>query len=235
MSKICKRCGASFEDDTMFCTNCGSNEFVSNDVQQNYYAAPKAKKGNKKLFGIIGAVVAVALVVVLAVVLFGGKPYQNVLDIIADARLGDYSDYKDLAPEAYWEWYEDKYDVSIDDKLEEAQENAEDDLEDLKEKYGDDFDVSIEVLREEEIEEKVLSKMADYIEETYDIDADTVEAAYDLTMKYTQEGSEYISISTDKDAVIKIDGEWYPISYNETTIEKDGKTVKGYRVSFIVG
>lgn len=234
MSKICKRCGASFDDDTMFCTNCGSNEFVSNDAQQNYYAAPKAKKCcNKKLIGIIGAAVAVVLVVVLAISLFGGKPYQSVLDTIIDGRLGDYSDYKDLAPEAYWEWYEDKYDVSIDDKLEEAQENAEDDLEDLKEKYGDDFDVSIEVLREEEIEEKVLSKMADYIEKKYDIDADSVEAAYDLTMKFTQEGSEYISITTDKAAVMKVDGEWYPISYNETTIEEDGKTVKTYSVRFI--
>ena len=74
MSKVCRQCGAAFDDETRFCTNCGSNDLVSNAHQQNYYAQPTvAKKGNAKLFGIIGVAAAAVVVVILLIVLLGKK------------------------------------------------------------------------------------------------------------------------------------------------------------------
>jgi len=99
MSKICKNCNAVIEDDSKFCIQCGSNEFIVNEAPQQYYV-PAPKKKSNKLFAIIGGAVIVALVLVLLLVFVGGKPYQGAVDIMFEARYeGDTDDIDELVPE----------------------------------------------------------------------------------------------------------------------------------------
>ena len=221
MSIICKNCNAVLDDDSKFCTQCGSTELVINE-------APK--KSNKKLFAIIGGAVAVVLVAVLLLVFVGGKSYQSVLDDYAELLSGNVEKIEELekfAPIAIWDFYEKEEGESIDEIKAELKEDIKEDFPDVKERFGADYKCSLEVLREEEVSENDLYRIADYVEETYELDGDLVEKAYNITVKQTREGSEYISVSSGELAVLKVDGEWYLVALRENN---DGQ----YQVKFFV-
>ncbi len=210
MSKVCRQCGAAFEDDTRFCTNCGSNDLVSNGApQQNYYAQPVAKKANKKLFGIIGIAAAAVVVVILLIVLLGGKSYQSAIDNWFAANYeGDVEVAEDLAPEKVF----DKKDIDIDDLQDSIEKSWKSNNKSLKKEYGSDYEVSYKVLMDKELEEDDLEDVAEYIEDTYKIDAEEVTAAYEVIIEMTIEGEDAIYVSSKNIDVIKIDGTWYPVN-----------------------
>ncbi len=74
---FCSKCGFQFDDSLTACPNCGAAVDGAPAVQQEVYPAQDtfvpAKSGNKsKLFLLIGGIAALALVLVLVFVLFGG-------------------------------------------------------------------------------------------------------------------------------------------------------------------
>ncbi|MBR6548461.1 MAG: hypothetical protein IKT68_02860 [Clostridia bacterium] len=74
---FCSKCGFQFDDSLTACPNCGAAVDGAPAVQQEAYPAQDtfvpAKSGNKsKLFLLIGGIAALALVLVLVFVLFGG-------------------------------------------------------------------------------------------------------------------------------------------------------------------
>jgi hypothetical protein len=122
MAKFCGNCGAAMADDAAVCGNCGT-AFVEEAAP-----AAKVKVGNfsldKKFLPAIGAAaVALILVVVLLISLIFGGGYKKAIDnYLAVNFEGKVSKIDDLAPKAYWEWYEDENDESIKDIKEEFEE-----------------------------------------------------------------------------------------------------------------
>jgi len=210
MSKICKNCNAVIEDDSKFCIQCGSNEFIVNEAPQQYYV-PAPKKKSNKLFAIIGGAVIVALVLVLLLVFVGGKPYQGAVDIMFEARYeGDTDDIDELVPEFVLE----KKGMDIESLREKIEENWQSNESYLETRYGDDYEITMEILMEKELSERNLRKAAIYLETEYGIERDEVTEAYNVIYSITIEGSEDIYVVSNEIDVIKIDGDWYPVEFS---------------------
>ena len=93
---FCKNCGAQLADDALFCEECGTkSNNVANEEEVNTpkeettaapeettvipeeTAAPAPKKSKKGLFAVIGAVVIVAVAVIIALSMAGGTLQSN--------------------------------------------------------------------------------------------------------------------------------------------------------------
>lgn len=253
MSKICSNCGSEMPETSAFCTQCGAsnateaapetkaaapaaeilekgkaaaadlaNRVKSIDVNE---VAKKAKANPKKL--IVPAVAAVAVIVLLIVLLGGGAAYTKAIDTMIDVVFeGKIDKFKDLAPAAYWEYVEDEYDLDMDDITETLEEGLEYVMENLEDQYGEKIKVSYEVKKEKELSEKKLEKIAEALEDTYDIDAKSVTAVYELKVEMAISGEDDDDEDDAEMTVAKIGGKWYLISYYEYDSE--------YYVDFMV-
>ncbi|MBQ3084499.1 MAG: zinc-ribbon domain-containing protein [Clostridia bacterium] len=184
------------------------------------YAAPAPKDNKKLMIGIIAAVAAIAVIVVLVILLFGGGRggYLGAIDTSIDVDLGDFDAIADLAPEEYWAWVEDEYDMSVDEIIERCDE-----------RYGDsvsEISVSVSFSEEEceELDSDEVEGIAEALEAEYDIKASNVSAVYDVKGEYTASWNGYEDSDTQTYSVVEIDGDFYVFSY----YEDDGS----YSVSF---
>lgn len=164
MSKFCSNCGATLEDNVMFCSTCGTKQeapVAPVAPAAPVYAAPvyeapaapvyeapaapvyeapaaPAKKSKKGLaIGlVVGAVVLIAAAV-LVYFLFFSNPYKAAFDARVDVEtLGNFDAYETLVPEGYWDYLEDEYYVSRDKKVD--REDVIDAAEESWEKYSED-------------------------------------------------------------------------------------------------
>lgn len=223
MSKFCTTCGAALDDNATFCVSCGAQQAAPAAPAAPVYAAPAApeapapaKKSNKGLItGLIIAGVVVALVLVFFL-FFGSKP-TDPLDIAIDVTYnGNFNRAKDMAPQEYWDWYEDEYDKSFDDLMEEAEEEFDDMKDSLEDVYGENIKISYEVTKEKDLSEKKVEKIAEALEERYDIDASKVSEAKEIKYDITIAGDEDEETNEDLEmTVIKYNGKWYRIRYYE--------------------
>lgn len=139
----CTNCGKELEDGVLFCDACGTKilqeapqaevpveetTYVEQEFAPEEPVAP-APKSKKKLFAILAGVLAVAAIVVIAILLFGGKgnttlPTLYVKDKdmfvagkgdpwqVTDDLTKTYVDYAVLAPDGKTLFYADKLDGS---------------------------------------------------------------------------------------------------------------------------
>lgn len=228
MSKFCTNCGAALDDNAAFCVTCGAAQAtpeapVYAEPAAPAYAepaAPAAKKPNKGL--IIGLIAgAVVLAVVLAFFIFGGSkptdPLDTYIDIIYN---GKFDKMKDMAPQEYWDWYEDEYDQTIDDIIEEAEDEYDDMMDSMEDKYGKNIKITYEVTKEKDLSEKKLEKIAEALEDKYDIDASKVSEGKEIKYDVTITGDEDDDTNDDLEmTVIKYNGKWYKINYYEYSDE----------------
>ncbi len=225
MAKFCANCGTALEEKEVFCPICGTKR--APDGAANPQTPPSAvhvaeTQKSSKLPFILGmiAVVAVALSVVL--VLFKGIGYNKALNTFFDVINGDFSNIEDMAPPEVWEYVEDKNDDfdmdEMDGYIEEAEEKYEDLLENLEDKYGEGIEISYEVTGEEEISRKDLKKIANKLEDKYDIDKDDVTKGYALEIEVAIEGDDDSDDSDFEVAAIKIDGSWYLIRSSGSSV-----------------
>ncbi len=223
MSKTCAKCGTSFEDDARFCTNCGSNEFISKaETQQQYYTpqgnqdfytpvAPEKKSKKRAAKVTIGVILIIALVATLLIVFLGRKPYQSAINNIEDIIAGEFEAVEKLAPEKCWDKFKDTHNITAEDLSDELAD-AWDDIEKLIDTvYGSDFRISTKILMDEEIEGRDLKNIKEVLEVNYDIDADEVGDGYFTKIQITIEGSEDIDTISLPISFIEISGEWYPM------------------------
>lgn len=222
MSKTCAKCGMSFEDDARFCTNCGSNEFISKaETQQQYYTpqgnqdfytpvAPEKKSKKRAAKVTIGVILIIALVATLLIVFLSRKPYQSAINNIEDILSGEFETIEKLAPEKCWEKFEDTYNATAEDVADEVADIWDNIEKTIGTVYGSDFRISMEILKEEEIEDRDLKKIKRVLEVNYDIDADDIGDAYFTKLRVTIEGSENIDTISLPISFIEIEGEWYP-------------------------
>lgn len=186
-------------------------------------------KTNPKMWIAPGAIAVgiIALIVVVIVLLAGGK-YTTALDnYIAVNCYGKADKIEFLAPKEYWDYYEEQNDKSLADLKEQFEDNWDDMQDMMEDEYGKNIKVSYKVVDEDKISDRKMKKIADALEDTYDIDANSVKEGYNIDVEMTIKGSEDDDETETTFNVIKIGGRWYLISYYESGDE--------YHVSFKIG
>lgn len=254
MSKFCQNCGKELDEAMNFCDGCGAPQQAA--PQPAPVAAepeaPKASfdlnkiidevktfanglvnrcKADKKfMYTCIGvAAAAVAVLVLLLCLVFGaGGSYTAPIDTLIDVSFeGKFKKLKDLAPEEYWDWYEDKYDADIDDMIEEAEDNFDDMMDYYEEQFGGNIKVSYKIEDKKELSDRKLEGIAEALADKYDINEDKVTAGYELDVEMTIEGSDDEDEDDSEITVIKYNGKWYAVSWYKSGGE--------YSASFLTG
>ena len=229
MSKFCTNCGAQLEDDVVFCTNCGAKneeqEAPAEQIeQQEVVTAEEApakknfiekalewvKANTLKTMIIAGAAI---VVLVLAIILLGGKPYQSAVNNYQAVLNGKASKVEKMAPKEYWEYMEDEYeDFDMDDIVENFEESYETSLEYWEEEYGDNVRIKIKVVDEKKLKDKKVKDLADTLNEKYGIKKKSVKQAYELELEMTIKGSDDEDESERELYAVKIGSKWYLVS-----------------------
>ena len=176
-----------------------------------------AKKDPKKmLVPAIAALAVIALVIVLILSL-GGQPYTKAVDTMFDAMFrGKVDKIEKMAPPEYWEYAEDHYDLDLEDVIDDMSDALEDTLEDFEDEYGNNLRFSYEVQKEEQLSERKRKKLAEALEDKYDVDADEVKDAYALKLKMTIKGSEDDDTEKVEMTAVKIGKTWYLVTANDS-------------------
>lgn len=184
-----------------------------------------AKQNPKKL--ILPVVILVALIAALVVfVILPNTNYKQCIDdTLAVLFEGETGKLGDLAPDAFWDYYEERYEMSLKDLKNQLKDYREEMDEEFAEDYGKNWKVSYKVLEEEEMKSRKLGKLADALEEQFDIDAKDVTKGYEVEIELTIKGSEDKDSNEMSIACLQIDGKWYACTY----YEYDGE----YNVNFM--
>lgn len=222
MSKYCQNCGSVMNDDQVVCAVCGTQNEVD----------PAAAKGFDKsklpvLIGVgVGAVAVIVVLVILLTSIFGGggwkAAYNNYIDVTIK---GKFDKVEKLAPKEYWEFVEDEQDKDIDDIKDTLEENYDDTMDMLEEEYGDNISVSFKAEKEKKLKDKKVEKIAEALEEAYDIDEKSVTEVIEVKGEMTIKGSDDDDDEDAEFTFAKIGGTWYMINYYEYNDE--------YHVSFL--
>jgi len=224
MSKICMNCGNQMDDATMFCVNCGTPvptpaPAPAAPVKQKKAAKvdvgglTKDIKSNPKKLAILGGI-AVALIVVIIIAVSLIKPYvgwQSALTNYFDLGEGKAAAVTKNIPKEAYDWIEDKYDLEKKDITSDKKDYAEDISKDAKDRYGDNFKVTFKGEKTKKFKKQMLENLADGIENSYDIDAKKVKAAYKADIKVDISGKEGFAWYEDTVTVVKIGGSWYVV------------------------
>lgn len=209
MSKFCMQCGAQIDDDNAtVCPSCGASQDSAPDSGSvNPVMAEDSTSGSKKMFPVLIAAAAVALVILILIfkALFGGS-YKDPIDNLCKAMetgKGKYL-YKSM-PEFM---IEDEYDdMKKSEIIDELDKSGEDLLDDLEDEYGDDIKVSYKIKDKEKIDKDDLKDMEDDIEDYYDAKV-KVQKGYEVTLRLKIKGDDDDDSEKMTFNVYKIDGKW---------------------------
>lgn len=229
MSKFCNNCGSIMDDDVMFCPTCGAAnapaaeapaaEVPAENPVDTYAEIPAEESAtpadNKKnLITLLAGVAAVAVVVILAILLFGSS-YKDAVNNLEGVLNGKANKIESLAPKAYWTYLEEEEEVELKELKKDFKENYEDAKEELEEEYGKNAKFNIKITDKKKLSKKKVGKIAEAIEDSYDIDEKKVKAAYELEVEMTIKGREDEEEQEMELVSVKIGGKWYPVMVME--------------------
>ena len=141
--------------------------------------------------------------------------YEDAVEIYQKAMSGDFKQIKKMIPEEVWELYEEETGESIDDLIEEMEDSYADYKEELKEEFGSDFKVTVSVAEAEQCDEDMLDKIAEAINEEYEIKKSNITDAYEVTLTLKIKGSEDTETEEEEAYIVQISNDWYIVSYYE--------------------
>ncbi|WP_180994711.1 zinc ribbon domain-containing protein [Clostridium sp. chh4-2] len=178
---FCPNCGTELPDDSVFCGTCGQRvDEEAGGVQQPsgyvnqpvYEAEPAPVQNNKKNVKLIGGLAAGALalivIVVIAMKVFGGGSYTKPLNQVCkllnnrDTKIEKYVDA--VCPKFMVNAYNNGVSLmsdidGFDEAMDEAKDELSDGFDDLKEMYGKDFKVKYEILDKDKMSKSDLKKV----------------------------------------------------------------------------
>ena len=216
MSKFCNNCGSMLEDDAVFCTNCGtqSEPAVEETPAEDFVESPadavaEVPADNKKTLitlAIAGAALVAAIILLIAA--FSSTPKKAMANL-EKAMNGKVSAVSSLAPKAYWKYLKDEEDVTKADVKDELKDGYEELLEVLEEELGKNVKIRLEITDKDKLSKKKRNKLADEIEENYDIKSRKIKAAYELEVEINIKGKEDDYEEKETMYAVKIAGKWY--------------------------
>lgn len=157
---------------------------------------------------------ALALLMVLGLAACGGggggrkaSSYEAAIDAYFNYHTGKATkkSIENMAPAEYWENGEE----SVDEIWDEYEGRFEDYMEELEDYYGKNVKHSYKIKGKEKVSKSELEEFAEYLEEAYDIDPDSVTQGYDVEMEVTIKGSEEKDVNEVTVSVVKIGDAWY--------------------------
>lgn len=161
-------------------------------------------------------VVAITVIIILCVVLFGGAYKKPIDKVIKAYTTGEGKYYVetlyDLQQEAQEETFVDKskkYDTLeeyYDERMEQYNEQ-------MTDRYGDGFKIKYKITKKKEASEKQLKSLRNALKEVYDEKVD-VSAMYTLTLEVTWKGPDDEDEDDRVVTVAKINGTWTLYSGN---------------------
>ena len=205
---FCGKCGAKNDDNAEFCTSCGAklNKYVPGAEK----TVPVTYKSDKKRRGgMIAALIAVAAVILLGVVMFGGRSYKATIKKYADASFdADAKAIFDLIPEKVVDYEMEQEEADSDDLrdvIDEANGMLQDQLDSIDSYLGEGSKGSYKILDAENIRGDDL----DDIKDAYKDAGVRVSAAKRVEIELTvkKDGKEN-SNSLDV-PLIKVGRSWY--------------------------
>ena len=176
----------------------------------------RCKADKKFLLICCGIAAAVLLVIILAICLLAKPGYTAPIDTyISVMTKGKAKKIESLAPKAYWEWYEEENDEDVKDVIEDFEDEWEDYIEEMEDEYGDRIRITYEIDRVKDLSDKKLEKIAEALDDKYDIPEKSVKAGKVLKGEMTIEGSDDDDDEDMEVTVIKIGSKWYWVNYYE--------------------
>lgn len=222
MSKICKNCGNPIPDEAVICTNCGA---AVEQPQQTGGGTQKLTdmgntfveklKTDRKVLGIsIGvAVLAIAAVVVLWVIVGPGGYNKAVKSYIDFSILGKTELAEELMPKSVWDYLEDEEILDMGDFIDAYDEQYEEYvLPALEEEFGENIRVKYKVTDEDELSERKMEDLRDYLKDQYDVSRRDVKKAYEVEIEATVIGDKDEDTDSMDCVVVNIAGKWYVLS-----------------------
>lgn len=197
---FCENCGTKNDNNVEFCANCGAKLSKRTDAK---------KLGKNRKVGIIGVAVATVIVVLLCVILFGGRSYKATIEQYVDAQFDANAEaIFDLMPQKMidYELEEDGYDpddlASLIDKLNEQLQNQ---LDYIDSYLSEGWEITYEILDAEDVKGEDL----DDIKNAYEKADVKVSAAKRVELELTLTAEETESSNSMDISLIKVGRSWY--------------------------
>ncbi len=217
---FCGKCGTQNQDNAAFCKECGAqlsqtkapanaNARIPLQVKprpQRKHVAPKGKYRQDKKMGIIAAAV---IVLIAAIVLFGGRSYKSTVNKYVKAQFNvDAAAIIRLIPDDVIDYMlEDKgYDKDdLDGLIEEANDSMQDDIDSIKRYFGENWKFSYKIINAEDIKGDNLKDL----KKDYKRMGVNISAAKTAEVEYTVKFGELESSNSMKFSLIKVGRSWY--------------------------
>lgn len=227
---FCKNCGqstASQEAPTEAAPEvqaCGCDECNGECVQDDLAAENetgvagavngfigKVKNKDKNALLIVGGAVLALILIVVLVFVFSGSSSKDAIDNYFNVVVeGNIDDIEDLAPEAYWEYVEEEYDMDVDDVIDYLGDDFIDNMLDTwEDSVGKDVKFSYDITDDDEISDSKLDKIKDVLKENYGIAKKDVDEAIEYEIEVVVKGDDDEEDFEEKVLVVEIDGDWY--------------------------
>ncbi len=155
--------------------------------------------------------------VLLSVTLCGcsGTAYSKPIEAaIQMTYYGDEEYIEFVAPEEYFEWYEDRYDEDFEDYCDDWEEDQ------WVDDFGKDYEVTYKISNEEKVDKDTFEDIKDLLEDEFDIETSDVKKAYMFDVEYFIEGSKAEDSSEWEELYsVKIRNNWYIVEFDEDYID----------------
>lgn len=177
---------------------------------------------------LIGGLIALVAIIAIIAALLNNAALAPLKAYDAMSYKGKVEKLEKLAPKEYWDWYEEEYDKSVSDLIDDYEENIDDRLDSLEDRYGKNIRTSYKVTNRVNMPKGMVKRIAEALNDKYDIKESSVKAGCYITYDKTIKGSEWISYNTDCEAtLIQIGMSWYEVS---VSYKGDGEA----SVSFVI-
>lgn len=208
---FCGKCGKEFDDNTVFCPNCGERLEKSVSVPPVEINSSVERQG-KIIGNILRGVVAVAVIVLVIMgvkKIFFPDSYEKLVKEYCKAiEENDGEKLLSLIPDDYIEAaledgdFENEEELAgeMEDQMKEAWGKA-------KDTYGDDINFSCEIVESTKDEDRMKKRNME-MEEEYNL-KEEISEYYKLELKIKMEGDKGSGSTTNNIGVMKIDGNWY--------------------------
>lgn len=203
--RTCRNCGYQMDTNAAVCDQCGAPMPA---VRRTTKRKPKK---NYRLLVLGGGAAAVLAVVILVIVLLSNPWKQGLNNYIDLVYKGKASAVVKAGPKEAWAFFDQTYGVSRDDAKAENKSYAADASEHNQDTYGDNVNYTYKVVKKKKYTAKMLRTVAEGLKNEYNIDKDSVKAAYRIKVEYDISGKEAFTWGEESLTIVKIDGSWYVI------------------------
>lgn len=205
---FCGKCGTKNADNVEFCTNCGAKLNKSAVTKSTAVSVANQNDKNRKV-GIIAVAVAAVIVVILGVLLLGGRSYKATIEKFVDAQFDANAEaIFDLMPQKMIDYAleEDGYDPDdLDYLIDELNEELQDQLDSLDSYLGEGWKITYKILDDEDVKGADL----DDIKNAYEDAGVKVSAAKSVEVELTVTSDETESSNSLDVSLIKVGRSWY--------------------------